>query len=133
MFFENIAFDNMNDIKNNKELFNLTDSFMLGNSFKDEYNGYKNYSVNYISSNTQKGQLLLKIYELDFAINDLSLYLDLHEDDKDIYLYFKKCTDKYRELVNEYERKYGPLEIDESNYDNYEWVQGKWPFEGGNI
>ena len=35
MFFENIAFDNMNDIKNNKELFNLTDSFMLGNSFKD--------------------------------------------------------------------------------------------------
>lgn len=137
MFFDNISFngnfinDNNNLTNDDKnDLFNISDAFMLGNSFKSEFMGYKNYKVNHLSSNSEKGKLLLKIYEYDFAINDLSLYLDLHPEDQSMYNYFRKCTEKLRELVNTYEENYGPLDLCESDYENYEWVKGKWPFEG---
>lgn len=129
MFFDSITFD-VNDNDYDKQLYNMADAFMLGNSFKDEYKGYKNYSVSYLNSTSDKGSLLLKIYEVDFAINDLSLYLDLHPEDQELYEYFRDCTKKLEKLVNMYESNYGPLELCDSDYENYEWVSSKWPFEG---
>ena len=49
------------------------------------YDSYKNYKAINLSSNSSKGNILLKIYQYDFALNDLSLYLDLHPEDKDVY------------------------------------------------
>ena len=60
----------------------------------------------------------------------LSLYLDLHPNDEQIYKLFKVYTEKENKLVNEFEKKYGPLDVYESNYDSYMWYKGKWPFEG---
>ncbi|MDE5831097.1 MAG: spore coat protein CotJB, partial [Clostridia bacterium] len=104
--------------------------FMYGNMFKDEYEPYKNYRVPKIIANNERERLLLEIYENDFALNDLSLYLDLHPEDEQVYKLFKVYTEKENKLVSEYERKYGPLNLTESNYDNYMWYKGEWPFEG---
>ena len=129
MFFDDIIF-NIKD-NDNKVLFDHEDGFMYGNIFRNEYDSYKNYRVAKLDSNTEIGKLLLKIYQYDFALNDLSLYLDLHPEDMDVYKVFKKYTEELREYVDLYEKKNGPMELDESNYNNYLWYEGPWPFIGG--
>ncbi|MBE6145658.1 MAG: spore coat protein CotJB [Firmicutes bacterium] len=129
MFFDDIIF-NIKD-NDNKVLFDHEDGFMYGNMFRNEYDSYKNYRVAKLDSNTEIGKLLLKIYQYDFALNDLSLYLDLHPEDMDVYKVFKKYTEELREYVDLYEKKNGPMELDESNYNNYLWYEGPWPFIGG--
>ena len=134
MFFDDIIF-NFNDgyMYDDNKLYNYEDGFMYGNMFKNEYKPYKNYKVARLDSTTEKGSLLLKIYQYDFALNDLSLYLDLYPEDRNIYEMFKLYTEELREYVDEYERKYGPMELDNSNYNNYMWDEGPWPFIGGVI
>ena len=129
MFFDDIIF-NIKDNDNNV-LFDHEDGFMYGNMFRNEYDSYRNYRVAKLDSNTEIGKLLLKIYQYDFALNDLSLYLDLHPEDMDVYKVFKKYTEELREYVDLYEKKNGPMELDESNYNNYLWYEGPWPFIGG--
>lgn len=129
MFFDDIIF-NMNNNKN-VMLFDEEDGFMYGNMFKNEYDSYKNYKPVQLESNTELGKLLLKIYQYDFALNDLSLYLDLHPDDIEAYKAFKKYTEELSKCVDVYEKKYGPMELDNSNYNNYLWDEGPWPFIGG--
>ena len=132
MFFDDI-FLNYNDNSNDIKLYDCEDGFMYGNMFKNEYDPYKNYKVTQLESNTEVGRLLLKIYEYDFALNDLSLYLDLHPEDMDVYKLFKKYTEEQKEYVDMYEKKYGPMELDNSSYSNYMWDEGPWPFVGGMV
>ena len=130
MFFEDIFFESN---KQNVNLFDAQDGLMYGNMFKNEYVGYKDYKVQRLLAKDEKSRLLLKIYELDFAINDLSLYLDLHPEYNQVYKLFRAYTDEERNVVSQYEKKYGPLELSDSNYDSYMWYKGKWPFEGGTL
>ena len=106
---------------------------MKGNMFVNEYVPYKNYRVVKLEGKNEKDQLLLKIYEYDFAISDLGLYLDLHPEATNVYETFKKYTDEQRVCVDMYEKKYGPLELDESNYSTFMWEDGPWPFIGGGL
>ena len=131
MFFEDIIFNVKND--NNVKLFDYEEGFKYGNMFKSEYDSYKNYRPVQLESNTEVGRLLLKIYEYDFALNDLSLYLDLHPEDTDVYKLFKKYTEEQRKYVDMYEKKYGPMELDNSDYSSYMWDEGPWPFIGGMV
>lgn len=130
MFFDDIFFDKGED---KKDLFDLKEGFLYGNMFKNEYRGYKNYRPLVITANDEKGKILLAIYELDFAMNDLSLYLDLHPEDMSAYKVFKKYTNNLNALVKEYEMKYGPMELCHSDYEKYEWVNSQLPFKGENI
>lgn len=131
MFFDDILF-NINE-DNLVDLFDYENGFMYGNMFKNEYDPYKNYRVAKLESNSDIGKLLLKIYEYDFALNDLSLYLDLHPENEKIYKLFRKYTEEQRKYVDIYEKKYGPMELTESDYSNYMWYEGPWPFIGGGI
>lgn len=129
MFFEDIIFEDSND------LFSIEDGLNYGNMFKNEYIGYKNYKVAKLVPTNNNGKLLLKIYQLDFALNDLSLYLDLHPDNRRIYELFREYSTKEKMLIQEYEEMYGPMELEDSNYDNYMWYMGAWPWtkEGSNV
>lgn len=129
MFFDDIVFNFKNT--DNLSLFSYEDGFMYGNMFRNEYDPYKNYKVTRLDSNTDKGNLLLKIYQYDFALNDLSLYLDLHPEDMDVYEIFKRYTEEENKYVDMYVKKYGPMELDVSPYSNYMWEEGPWPFIGG--
>lgn len=129
MFFDDIIF-NFND-NNKTSLFDYENGFMYGNMFKDEYDSYKNYKVPKLEGVNEKADLLLKIYQYDFALNDLSLYLDLHPDNKEIYNLFKLYTEEEKKYVEIYEKKYGPMELDNSPYNSYMWDEGPWPFIGG--
>lgn len=128
MFFEDIVFKNIN--VNSVNLFKPDEGLECGNMFKDLYKGYKHYKVRNINVSNEKEMLLLKIYEYDFAIGDLSLYLDLHPENMTIYELFRKYTEEYNKLMIKYENICGPLEINNSDYQSYEWYKNPWPFEG---
>lgn len=132
MFFEDIIFEK-NFVDDTANLYNPSEGFCLGNMFKDEYRGFKNYKPNKINAQSEKDILLLRIYELDFAITDLNLYLDLHCDDNNAYKNFRQYVNEYNKLMEKYEIVYGPLELNQSEYQTYEWSKGPWPFEGVDI
>lgn len=131
MFFDDILFNMKDDM--NTRLYSDKEGFLKGNMFINEYVPYKNYRVARLEGRNEKEQLLLMIYQYDFAVNDLNLYLDIHPEDSQIYETFKRYTEEQKNYVDMYEKKYGPLELDESNYSTYMWENGPWPFVGGGI
>ena len=79
MIFEDFIFNYKNDVmdKSTTNLYDASTGFLMGNMFKDEYVGYKNYKVNKLIPTTEKGALLLQIYELDFAMNDFCIFIHI--------------------------------------------------------
>ena len=125
MFFDNQNDLNIiiNDISNdNNTLTNVKEGLIKGNMFNKEYIPYKNISPKSLEALNEETKLLLDIYELDFALIDLSLYLDLHKDDEDIYKIFKMYKNKYNDYKKLYEDKYYILCQDSNLKDTYTWV-----------
>ena len=61
-----------------------------------------------------------KIKAYKFAITDISLFLDTHpEDEKALCLHRNYCK-KLKDLMDDYQKMYGPLTIE------------PWPWERGN-
>ena len=130
MFFDdNIGFFALStDFSDN--LFDSYEGFIHGNMFKNEYKDYKNYKMITPKAKNEQESYLFKIMELEFAINDLGLYLDLHDDDI-IYGKFKIYVEELLALQSEYVKKYGSLEICES-IDTYNWISDMpWEREDG--
>lgn len=90
--------------------------------------------------------LLRKISEVSFALNDLNLYLDTHPTDKPALDLFQEYHVERRKLMQQYEMDYDPLtidcvEIDHSEQMNgdckypgqrhFHWVDSPLPWEGG--
>ena len=131
-----LSFFNLSMNDSDKSLNNLYEpyeGFIRGNMFKDEYKPYKNYEVAKIMAKDNKEQLLLKIFALDFAINDLNLYLDLHPQDKEMFDLFKKYIKESNRYKEEYVNLVGPLCLTDVTSNSYSWLN-TWPWEkGGNI
>ena len=123
-------FDNQNDLNiiinnisnDNNTISNVKEGLIKGNMFNKEYKPYKNIEPKLIEALNEENKLLLNIYELDFALIDLSLYLDLHKDDEDIYKIFKMYLNKYNDYKKLYEEKYYILCQDSNLKDTYTWV-----------
>ena len=83
------------------------------------------------SNHKSKEELLKEIMELDFAVNDLALYLDTHPCCQKALRLHKEYTEKLENLKKEYTSHYGPLSIyDDINSWNT-WVENPWPWERG--
>jgi len=136
MLIDDIVFYKTTDDLDNKGKVNLYDcyeGFMKGNMFSSLYKGMEGYTPVLLQASSDKDQLVLKIYMVDFALNDLSLYLDIYPDNKEVYSKFREYTENMRELVSLYEKKYGPLELGDAIYSSYMWYKSPWPFEGGEL
>ena len=72
--------------------------------------------------------LRYRLMAIRFSIWDLHLYLDTHPDDRQAAKLLQKYEAQCRELLEQYERKYGPLTP--SSEDGYgdAWLQGPWPW-----
>ena len=137
MFFDGNDFDfNMPMISENKKedkIVNSEKGFLRGNMFSDLYVPYKDMTYLPLIPSNEKEDLMYKIMEIDFAINDLNLYLDLNPEDNEIYEKFKIYVDKCMNLKDEYSKKYGPLTLDQVDSNNYKWEEEPWPWDGGNM
>lgn len=78
----------------------------------------------------KREEMAMKIKELDFAIVELSLYLDTHPDDRNAIRMHCEYSQRQISLTEEYQRLYGPLTINFMS-DTWDWIDEPWPWERG--
>lgn len=136
LFDNNFGFDkNIIEIESNKDnILNPYESFLRGNSFKDLYDSYKNYTYVRLKPKNNEEKLLLEIMSLCFIINDLNLYLDLHSDDKETFNLFKKYIEEEKRLEERYAKEHGSLTLEDATGSSYNWLNNMpWDSMRGDI
>lgn len=81
---------------------------------------------------TPRENLLNRINEVSFAVNDILLYLDTHPKCKEGFAFYQECDKERQKLMKEYSQCYGPLTIDdalESGGDTWKWAEQPFPWE----
>ena len=125
-----------NDISNsnNNQLFGSYEGYIKGNLFKNLYDEYKNYKPIRLPVNSEKMESLLNLNQMHFVMHEMNLYLDVFPNDVNAMRNFAKYRSGYNKLLNEYESKYGPLNVCDENLNNvpFGWENDKFPWEGGN-
>ena len=121
-----------NNSQNNLNLYGSYEGFIKGNLFSDLYDGYKNYAPYHISINSEQEEAMVNLSQLQFAMHELNLYLDVFPDDSEAIKRFIKYKKSYVEMLNDYENKYGSLEVCDLNSNNlpFNWESNKFPWEG---
>ncbi|MDO5408104.1 MAG: spore coat protein CotJB [Eubacteriales bacterium] len=76
-------------------------------------------------------ELLRKVYETGFALDDAALYLDTHPTDREAMKYYQCVQQANRDAVQAYERVHGPLMINRVESEDWSWNDAPWPWEGG--
>ena len=131
MFIDDINFFINGEIPVNREekLVSSELGYLRGNMFLKEYVPYKNYQVRKLEAKTNEEALLLKLSQMEFALNDLSLYLDLHPNDMAVFNKFREYTNEYKRYLNQFEKTYRPLCLSSINKDSYEYYKNPWPWD----
>ncbi len=76
---------------------------------------------------------LSELMALDFAIDELGLYLVTHADDQEVLELYWNYIRLAQEGRAKYEKMYGPLTQTTITPDGYTWLKDPWPWdEGGN-
>ena len=79
-----------------------------------------------------ENQLLQKVYETGFALDEITLYLDTHPMDQKAIQYFNHFREIRTNALKEYEEYYGPLTLDTARPDQkWHWSTQPMPWEGG--
>ena len=118
-----------NNNNNNTQLVDDKLGYIRGNMFANEYMPYKNYKVRELIANSKEEELLIKLSEAEFALNDLSLYLDLHPNDTEMYNKFKMYVKEYKTYLDEYERTFRPLDLCSTYTNIYDYYKNPWPWD----
>ena len=110
-------------------LYNPKEGFEKGNMFPNIYSEYKNYKPLKPKINNEREKLLYDISTICFATHELNLYLDLNPNDMTIIQLYNDYKNKESQLVEEYERKFGPLTTSSIMKEPFSWEEDKWPWE----
>lgn len=71
-----------------------------------------------------------ELQALGFAIQELTLYLDTHRDDREALELRRQYIALYQNGVKEYEKRCGPLtHMTAGAGDSYDWLDDPWPWE----
>lgn len=115
----------------NIETFKPAEALTMGNGFTGLYKPYKNYRPMPPTPKNDREASLLKVQQLDFMVSELNLYLNIYPHDKECFDLFKKYDEEEKMAINEYERKYGPLLLENDKGSSYDWSKSPWPWEEG--
>ena len=77
---------------------------------------------------------VLELMALDFAIDELGLYLVTHAEDQEVLQLYWSYIKMAKDGREKYQKMYGPLlQTDLTPEDGYAWLKDPWPWElGGN-
>ena len=76
---------------------------------------------------------LTELMALDFAIQELGLYLTTHADDQDALELYWSYVRLGRQGRDKYVEQYGPLCVTDLTPGSFKWLNDPWPWEiGGN-
>ncbi len=139
--FEDIAFEYFNlpmntmdteiNITRPSNVLDPTTGLALGNMYKNEYDQYKNYVQKRLVPANEREKMLFKIQELDFAMNDLSLKLDVDPNNQELYSMFKNYAMELKNLCEKYAKEVEVLELIKDVNGRYTWIKNPWPWDGG--
>jgi spore coat protein JB len=80
----------------------------------------------------EQTNLIQRIYELGFAIDDITLYLDIHPNDMRALNYYHEIHENYKRFWKEYNENYAPLtDRTVTNKTSWNWNKERMPWEGG--
>lgn len=78
--------------------------------------------------------LLEKINQVSFVVDDVKLYLDTHPWDEEALACFEEYSCLRNEALKEYAENYSPLTVDTvvySDCENWNWINDPWPWQEG--
>lgn len=75
---------------------------------------------------------LVELMALDFAVDELGLYLTTHPNDKEVLELYWTYIRMANEGREKYQKRFGPLMQTDITEGSYEWLKDPWPwdFEG---
>lgn len=121
-------------LNNQPNLYSPEEGYNRGNLFSNLYVGYKNYKPRDLKATNEQGRLFLELSRYAFAAHELNLYLDLHPEDSTMLTLFNDYRMRANQLMEEYEKRYGPLTVSSDNLSSsFLWESQSFPWEGGNI
>ncbi len=84
------------------------------------------------SCRPSRKELMEKINQYSFAVNEANLFLDTHPFDQEALDYFQKYRALRVDAIREYDKYFAPLIIDHTESDKipWSWVSEPWPWEG---
>lgn len=97
------------------------------------YNNAGNNNTSRQNSNVpSRRELMQRINQYSFAVNDATLFLDTHPYDTEAMNYFQKYRALRLEAIQEYAKYYAPLLVDYAVSDKapWSWANEPWPWEG---
>jgi spore coat protein JB len=86
---------------------------------------FRQIKANYAVENTALAELMA----LDFAVDELGLYLTTHPDDKEVLDMFYSYSELLRQGRDKYEKMYGPLFQTDYSENGYAWLSNPWPWD----
>ncbi len=121
---------NMNNSQINS-LFGPYEGYTKGNMFRNLYEQYKNYQPAILTPRNEKEEALLNLNQMQFAMHDLNLYLDVYPNDMTMMRQFVSFRNTYNKLLSDYENKYGAIEVNSPTLNNtpFGWEEQTWPWE----
>lgn len=88
------------------------------------------FHLSTVPSSLPEESAALELQALLFVLNELGLYLDTHQDDKEAFQLFRQYAELAEEGRKRYESSYGPLtKRDVAQFDRYTWLNSPWPWE----
>ena len=83
--------------------------------------------------NNEQRNMMKALQTLGFALFDTALFLDTHPNNQRALDYYRKNSEAYKILKEQYTSKYGPLSISEAAGDSWEWVSKPWPWQNHEV
>ena len=73
-------------------------------------------------------EMMKQIKSLNFAVVDISEYLDTHPSDKKALCLHREYTNKLKDIKDKYQKIFGPLDI-YYPCNKWRWLENPWPWE----
>lgn len=123
-----------NNMNNNNNLFTPNEGYTKGNMFKDLYDPFRNYTPAKLMARNARDEALLNLGQMHFAMHEANLYLDNFPNDMNMINKFNEFRTSYEKLLNDYQSKYGPIEITSPYMTNspFAWTNDTWPWDRRN-
>lgn len=118
--------------KTTLNLFPVGEGFARGTIFRGLYQPYKKQVPLKPVPTTERERALHEVNKYHFGLHEMTMYLDNFPDDQEAISVFSNFQQNYIKAKNEYEMRYGALDIAAPNLDvaPWNWTVGKWPWEG---
>ena len=73
---------------------------------------------------------LHQLQAMNFAIQELGLYLDTHGSDQEALELFNQYVEQYEMALQRYEERFGPrYQMSAGMSGTYRWTDGPWPWD----